>query len=313
MRSSSENELIDLKFFSLHGFIFSFLEVGMFRSVTPKICIAALLVSFSVVNARAAFILPSDSTGSVGTDPGAWAPGFPGINTNVNSGVSPSNTVAFSTVRSLTPWNRPTDSLTAIATETTYQGWDVFSSATLANAPNAAVVPNQVDADPQNPNGTAQLTQLIPGAFATGGGNIYNPTGPTAFSLTVPGFAHASGFSTNFLLQVRAATGDFDVSSFTVNGLPLSGLSNFNHQVINTTFYPAGQGPTAAIDHTFEFSLPTALALNTITFGSTVGGGLSFDKLSVDTIVTPVPEPGVIGTLVGLGLVGMGIRRRMKA
>lgn len=271
-----------------------FLRVSIFGGA-----LAAFLIFPAPLSA--AFIDPADQTGTFGTDPSDWAFNLPAsINTNTTA-----------TTRSLAPWTRG-------SANTTYQGWDRFTSKSLPNNPNNASLLNEVDANPNNLYGTATLTQLVtpvapiipPGILLTSGGNIYSPVYATQFSLAVPNANLGAGYQTNFLIQVRASTGLFDLSSFQVNGLPLSGLLNFSQQLLNTATYDSGQGGDAsAIDYKFEFSLPGNSALDTITFGSD-GPGLSFDKLSVDTSISAVPEPSSLA-MVGLFAVSglMAIRR----
>ena len=239
------------------------------------------LILFSLCSlTHAAFIDPADSTGSFATDPGTWAANFPAMNANT---AEPLEGIT-STVRTTTPWTRG-------AANTTYQGWDRFTSSLNGpNVPNNAVTPNEVDADPDNAFGTATITQTVPGAFLTGGGNIYSPSSATTFSLAIPNANLGAGYQTSFLVQVRAATGDFDFSNFLVNGTALNLLANNSIQLIDKFTYDAGFGFTSALDYKIEFTLPSNSALDTITFES-LETGLSFDKISVDTNVTAVPEP----------------------
>jgi hypothetical protein len=224
-----------------------------------------------------AFIDPADMTGSLGHDPDTWAVSFPEMNSN---SVQPLHGIT-ATVRTTTPWTRG-------AANTTYQAWDRFTSGLAANNPNSPSALNEVDAAPFNPNGSATVTQTIPGAFLTSSGNIYSPTSATAFSVAIPNYNLGSGYQTNFLVQLRAFTGDFNVSSFQINGTPVSSLPNFSWQLV----YSAMGGDTAALDYKLEFSLLGNSALDTLTFNS-AGSGLSFDKVFIDTTATAIPEPSI--------------------
>src|SRR5687767_2046068 len=64
--------------------------------------------------------------------------------------------------------------------DTTTQFWDVFSNASGGdNAPSDGLA---ATVDFVNPNGTPSVRYVgAPGAFVTGGGNIYNPGGVSAF------------------------------------------------------------------------------------------------------------------------------------
>jgi hypothetical protein len=239
---------------------------------------------------QAAFIDPADSTGSLAADPGTWAATFPAMNTNTVQAAVPlflTEPGAISaTNRTLAPWTRG-------SANTTYQGWDRMFATPLVGtpiAPNSSALPNEVDADSLNPYGTATLTTTLPGAFSTGGGNIYSPTSATAFSLAIPNANLGAGYQTNFLIQVRAATGQFDFGSFQINGTPISTLANYSVQLLDRFIYGSGFGDTAALDYKLEFTLEGNSALDTITFGS-AGPGLSLDKIYVDTNVSAVPEP----------------------
>ncbi|MDX1962648.1 MAG: hypothetical protein SFX18_05810 [Pirellulales bacterium] len=264
------------------------------------VIVATIFVS-GTMSLHAAFINPSDVTGSFGTDPNTWAGNFPAaINTNT-----------IATVRSTTPWNRPGSLGDASSANTTYQGWDRFTSATATNSPNAGASPNEVDGDPLNPNGTAALTQSVTmGVFLTGGFNIYSPSVQSDYTLTVPNYNLGTGYLTSFLVQMRAATGEINLNSILINGTPISSLPNYSTQLINSTTYSSGFGDTAALDYKLEFTLPGNNATDTIRFSSVVAGGLSFDKLSVDTIANPIPEPGVYGLVVlAMGAGVYGLRR----
>jgi hypothetical protein len=279
------------------------------RFSTRSAFVAALLLFASL--AQAAFIDPADSTGSFATDPGTWAATFPAMNANTVQAAEPlfpsASGPITATNRSLAPWNRG-------STNTTYQGWDRMFATPLVGtpiAPNTSSSPNEVDADPQNPYGTSTLTTTLAGAFSTSGGNIYNPTGATAFSLAIPNASLGSGFQTNFLIQVRASTGLFDFDSFQINGTPISSLANYSVQLLDRFIYGSGFGDTAALDYKLEFSLPGNSALDTITFGS-AGPGLSFDKLSVDTNISAVPEPSSFILAGIIAVPGMFVYRRRK-
>jgi len=248
---------------------------------------------------QGAFIDPADATGTFGSDPTTWAASFPDMNTNT---AQPLEGIT-ATVRTSTPWTRG-------SANTTYQGWDRFTSSSAANNPNSASVLNEVDANPLNPNGTATVTQTNPGAFLTSSGNIYSPTSATAYSIAIPNYNLGAGSQTNFLVQLRAFTGDFNINSFQINGTPINSLPNFSWQLLDKFVYSAMGGDTAALDYKLEFSLPGNSALDTLTFSS-AGSGLSFDKVFVDTSVTAVPEPTVLllGSLVVIPVV---LARRLR-
>lgn len=264
--------------------------------------LATALICFSAF-AQAAFIDPANDTGTLGTDPNNFNGAAPlAINTNT-----------IATVRTTTPWTRASAS-------TTYQGWDVFANTSAANNPNdPAVLVNvlgqdlipRVDAAPFNPNGTATIT-ATGGAIPTGSGNLYSPSAALSFSIPIPNYGLGAGFATNYLIQLRALTGDFDPATSQLNGVPVSALPNYSLQLINQQSYGSFMGTTTAYDYKLEFSVLGNAASDTFTFAS-LGTGLSLDKISIDTSVTAVPEPSSMIVCTLLGIPGYILLRRQAA
>lgn len=244
----------------------------------------------------AAFIDPANVTGTFGIDPSNFNGSLPaGMNTNT-----------IATVRTTPTWVRG-------SANTTYQGWDLFNSLSSPNNANdPAVTVNvlgndltpRVDSALFNP-GTSTVT-AAGGGIITGGGNLYNPTGTISFTTSVPNYSLGSGYKTHFLIQLRAATGDFDPASFSLNGTLVSTLPNFSYQLLNQQAYSVGQGPTVAFDYKLEFSSPGNNAADSLAF-SALGSGLSFDKFSIDTSITAVPEPSMFLSLGLIACIGLGI------
>lgn len=179
--------------------------------------------------------------------------------------------------------------------DSTYQQWDVFTSALFG--------PNLPDIANNNPNGTAQLVQTIPGAFVTGGGNIYAPSTPVSFTVDVPDYDQGAGFFTTAVLQIRTLGTSLDLTSVTFNGVapqvtglllqqPLGGFGGFLEDWLFQWNNLIGNG-----------------AINTVAFGS-AGTSMSLDRVAIDTIVRPVPEPSSIVLLLASTSVCGLIRRR---
>ncbi len=116
----------------------------MVRSLLHKNFLVAMLIaslSFVATDLRAAFILPSDLTGSVAVNPSGWSFPLPnGINNNVNfvDNVGPpiTQTVAQQTFRLLTPWQRPSSFDSSKQYLNDISGMGLFTSDLGANSPN---------------------------------------------------------------------------------------------------------------------------------------------------------------------------------
>src|SRR5262249_26138009 len=76
-------------------------------------------------------------------------------------------------------WTRPTTTTQATTDSTTYQRYDVFTSAT---GPNTADVANL------NPSGSANVYDTSGMSFLTSGGNIYSFSAPTFIEAIVPNY-----------------------------------------------------------------------------------------------------------------------------
>jgi hypothetical protein len=248
---------------------------------------ALVVLAAFALPATAAFIEPSDATGSFGADPAGWGNG--------------PNTVA--TTRTTPQWNRPDIDSEAANAFATYQAWDVFTvvGAGKANEPNApGVVPNppRVEGPETNPNGTAAVFELTGAPFVTGSGNIYAPGAPLSMQADVPNYNLGAGYQTHVVLQIRTQGNGINLDSLAANGVLAATLADYSYQEI----FVASLGPQGnLVDHKFEFTLPGNQALDS--FAWTAPDSSSQDKVSIDTRAVAVPEPaGWVLLLAGLGV-----------
>jgi hypothetical protein len=174
------------------------------------------------------------------------------------------------------------------------------------NVPGPIPDPPRVDAAAVNPAGTAAVFETTGAALVTGGGNIYSPFAQVAMRAEVPNYALGDGYVTHVLLQIRTQGTELDLGSLAVNGAPATTLANYSHQAV----YTASLGAAGSlVDHKFEFTLAGNGALDAITW-TTLETSSSQDKVSIDTLAAPVPEPASALLLVaGAGLVCTVVRR----
>jgi len=178
---------------------------------------------------------------------------------------------------------------------TTYQEWNIFSSATGANAPDVAS---------SNLNGTASATETTGTAFVTSGGNIYSFAAATAFNVVIPDFDLGSGYITNAVVQIRTQGTELDTASILFNGVAASSA---------TLLYTEALGGFGGALEDWEFVFTNVagnIASDLITFQAS-GSSMSLDKISVDTQAVAVPEAGTL-LLSGMSVLGIWfyVRRR---
>jgi|688.fasta_scaffold00180_65 hypothetical protein len=176
----------------------------------------------------------------------------------------------------------------------TYQEWNTFTSALGGiNVPDVAS---------SNSNGLASLVQAIPGAFVTSGGNIYSPGSQVSFQVAVPDYGLGASFLTTAILQIRTQGTLPDVSGATFNGL----LADSTEMLSET---PLGGFGGFLRDWRIQWNdVSGNLAINSIVFSS-VETSMSLDRIAVDTITSPIPEPSSLSLVLLSVLPSTGLFR----
>jgi hypothetical protein len=123
-----------------------------------------------------------------------------------------------------------------------FAGWEVFTNA--YNGPNA---PDMAGTDETS----AEITQLIPGAIITSGGNIYDPFQPTAFRLTDTTSAPVQ----EVVLETSTQGNSRSVTSFT---LTYVGANGQDVVLAPTQFIPLVQLPQQHDELYFQWDLSNA-------------------------------------------------------
>jgi hypothetical protein len=199
-------------------------------------------------------------------------------------------------------WTRPSNDAQATSDQTTYQHWNVFSSAIGPNAPDVAET---------NPNGTADAydaNNAASGSFVTSGGNIYSfavdSIQPRAI---VPGFS--TGQTVDFLVQVLVQGNLIDVDDLTLDGVQVNTLPNYGYTELSST--PLGGFGGAAVEHAWTFTAPADLASFQIDWGWNADSA-SLDQIAIDTHIASVPEPAT-WALAMAGALGVGVLARRRS
>lgn len=192
----------------------------------------------------------------------------------------------------------------------TYQHWDVFNALPYATP----------DVGNVNPSGQAVLTNTFGGAIVTGSGNLYAPGGAAVFSVTIPeADVPVPSHHVTAIVQIKTQGTELNYDSVLLNGLAPVDTAELSRVVL-------GGFGGEAVESWFLFSVPYSAFgdldgltdVLTLTFSAT-GPHMSLDQVSIDTAISPfgffaepnpVPEPGSLAMLAGLGFVGLARRRR---
>ncbi|MEM1062089.1 MAG: PEP-CTERM sorting domain-containing protein [Planctomycetota bacterium] len=184
--------------------------------------------------------------------------------------------------------------------------WDSFS--TPVAGPNFADVGSSGFTGAQ-----PTVTQNIPGAFITSGGNIYSFQVATDFDVAVP-TGVLSGDTTTFIAQIRTlgteiapaslllgALGAAPVAPASITEIARTPLGGFGGELVNQLIVWNVSGPVSAGSPAFGLEFNAA------------GSSMSLDSLQINAFASTaaVPEPGTL-LLTGIGAVGAVLVRRRK-
>ena len=193
---------------------------------------------------------------------------------------------------------RPADDTQASAESTTYQGWDVFTS------PGG---PNTADVGEVNPNGDAAAHDPTPGSsFVTSGGNIYSADGALDIVVELPNFGLGSGYTTEFVVQIRMQGSELDTTSVTLDGTDVSTLAGYSYTEASRTALGGFGG--SLVDHFYSFSVTGNAASYSLGWLA-VEAHASQDAIAIDTRAVTTPEPTSL-LLLSSGLAVVALRRR---
>lgn len=195
------------------------------------------------------------------------------------------------------------------ASGTRYAGWNVFTNDanpgivdTTPDVLASTLIGGGTTAGPAVASvgdGPFRVTEAgTPGTFLTSGGNIYNPSFATAFTVDIGGAA-TSG-PVRVALQVRTQGSELDYPGVTLNGLSAATTTELARSAL-------GGFGGALVDTLFVWTLAAGVELYTLNFAA-AESSMSLDALTVDVAPVPLPLPAV---LLGSAVAGLaGLRRR---
>lgn len=153
--------------------------------------------------------------------------------------------------------------------------------------------------------GSYTLAETTTAGFLTSGGNIYNPTVPTAFTLTA---GNLGGGVSDVFLRV-ATLGDFNTTlNQSLTGFTLNGIAGTYSQLFNEAI--SGGFGGNEVEAVISWLGVTHTGSFTIAFNA-AGSSASLDQLSLDVNVAPVPVPAA-AWLMASGLTGIVAMARRK-
>jgi hypothetical protein len=170
--------------------------------------------------------------------------------------------------------------------------------------------------------GTSYVTQTLAtsGAILNEGlptsGSLYSFAEPTGLNVSVWNYGDAAAASTTLWLQFRTAGSEVNLGTVKLvdpadsNNLLSPGTTDLLSQTINVIQTPAGPQTSITDVYKFVWTVPGNASEYLLKF-TAAGPSMSLQNLAVDTFYT-VPEPGTLAlaSIAGLGLVGVGYRRR---
>lgn len=194
------------------------------------------------------------------------------------------------------------------ASGTLYAGWNVFTDDadpglvdTTPDVLASTLIGGGTTAGPAAAaigDGPFRVTEAgTPGTFLTSGGNIYNPSFATAFTVTIGGAPANS--PVRVALQVRTQGSELDYAGVTLNGLSAATTTELARSAL-------GGFGGALVDTLFVWTLAAGVDLYAINFAA-AESSVSLDALTVDVAPVPLPLPAV---LLGSAVAGLaGLRR----
>lgn len=194
---------------------------------------------------------------------------------------------------------------------TVYAGWNFFTDDadpgivdTSPDVPASTLIGGGTTAGPvlgSIGSGPFRVTEAgTPGTFLTSGGNIYNPSLATAFSVEVGGGAEPG--PVRLALQLRTQGGELDYGAVMLNGAAFDSRTELARTAL-------GGFGGAMVDSLFVWTFAAGSSLYAFEFGA-ASSSLSLDALTVDVAPVPVPAPVL---LLGSALAGLAAVRRRAA
>jgi hypothetical protein len=191
---------------------------------------------------------------------------------------------------------------------TVYAGWNIFTDDadpgivdTSPDVPASTLIGGGTTGGPAVGSigtGPFRVTEAgTPGTFLTSGGNIYNPSFATAFTVEVGGVAESG--PVRLALQVRTQGDELDYGAVTVNGTAFDTRTELERAAL-------GGFGGAMVDSLFVWTLAAGSNLYSFEFGA-ASSSLSLDALTVDVAPVPLPAPVL---LLGSALAGLAAMRR---
>jgi hypothetical protein len=194
------------------------------------------------------------------------------------------------------------------ASGTLYAGWNVFTDDadpgivdTTPDVLASTLIGGGTTAGPAVAAigaGPFRVTEAgTPGTFLTSGGNIYNPSFATAFTVDIGGTPVSS--PVRVALQVRTQGSELDYAGVTLNGLAAAATTELARSAL-------GGFGGALVDTLFVWTLTAGVDLYSLNFAA-AESSVSLDALTVDVAPVPLPLPAV---LLGSAVAGLASLRR---
>jgi Dockerin type I domain len=177
------------------------------------------------------------------------------------------------------------------ATDTTYQQWDIFTSAD-GNPPN---LPDVGLFNPNAPGGAGLNVFDSSGtSLITSDSNIYSFAAPTDMHVVVPNYGLGSKYTTVLLVQTRTLGSEIEYADAAIGTTHPAVTQELLRQPLAGPF-----GETFTVDTAFTWVLPGNAASYQIDLPASASS-MSFDRVAVDTLTEltgDVTRDGVVNGL----------------